>query len=349
MAKQAIILADTDEKFIASLELKFVEELNDDLNLEIITDENYFNEFFSQPQNAIVLVVSEDLYTSELKRHNINKIFVLTESVDDNGTEDLEIEKIFKYSSPKEIYKHIVAQSNINSGVKAEKETIVAMFYSASGGVGKSTLALGVSDALVKSFNKVLYINAQRINSFQYMLNNQSPIPNSAISEFMDVSGNLYGRIKHIFRNERFDYLPPFSMALSSIGLEYSTYIEIIKSAKASKNYDVIIVDTDVTFDKEKADLITLADKVFIITEQTRKSVFATNTILKNISCNDSSKYFFICNKFDDQINNYLSSNEFEQRFIINEYIKYDSNVDSLTLSEIGSNPEIQKISYLIV
>jgi len=204
------------------------------------------------------------------------------------------------------------------------------MFYSASGGVGKSTLALGVSDALVKSFNKVLYINAQRINSFQYMLSNQSAIPNSAISEFMDVSGNLYGRIKHILRNERFDYLPPFSMALSSIGLEYSTYYEIIKSAKASKNYDVIVVDTDVTFDKEKADLITLADKVFIITEQTRKSVFATNTILKNISCNDSSKYFFICNKFDDKTNNFLSSSEFEQRFIINEYIKYDSNMDLL-------------------
>ena len=349
MAKQAIILADTDEKFIASLELKFVEELNENLDLEIITDENYFNEYFSQPQNAFVLVVSEELYTSELKRHNINKIFVLTESVDDNGTEDLEIEKIFKYSSPKEIYKHVVAQSNIDSGTNAEKETVVAMFYSASGGVGKSTLALGVSDALVKSFNKVLYINAQRINSFQYMLSNQTAIPNSAISEFMDVSGNLYGRIKHILRNERFDYLPPFSMALSSIGIEYSTYCEIIKSAKASKNYDVIVVDTDVTFDKEKADLITLADKVFIITEKTRKSVFATNTILKNISCNDSSKYFFICNKFDDKTNNFLSSSEFEQRFIINEYIKYDSNMDLLSVSEIGSNPEIQKISYLIV
>jgi len=40
MAKQAIILADTDEKFIASLELKFVKELNENLDLEIITDEN---------------------------------------------------------------------------------------------------------------------------------------------------------------------------------------------------------------------------------------------------------------------------------------------------------------------
>ena len=173
MAKQAIILADTDEKFIASLELKFVEELNENLNLEIITDENYFNEYFSQQQNAFVLVVSEDLYTSELKRHNINKIFVLTESVDDNGTEDLEIEKIFKYSSPKEIYKHVVAQSNIDSGTNAEKETVVALVYSASGGVGKSTIALGISEAMAKTFNKVLYINAERINSFQHYLTNR--------------------------------------------------------------------------------------------------------------------------------------------------------------------------------
>lgn len=219
MAKQVIIIADTDEKFVASLELKFIEELDENTELEIITDRDYFNEYFLSPKSAQAIVVDEDLYTPELKRHNVNKIFVLSESNDDGGTEDLEIEKIFKYSSPKEIYKQVISQGNIGTSNSSEKETVMALVYSACGGVGKSTVALGVSEALAKSFNKVLYINAQRINSFQHMLMNQATIPNSSVSDFSDSSSNIYGRISHIIRNENFDYLPPFGMAIASLGL----------------------------------------------------------------------------------------------------------------------------------
>lgn len=349
MAKQVIILADTDEKFIASLEMKFVEELNDDLELEIITDEIYFNDYFSQPKNAGVLVVSEDLYSQELKRHNINQIFVLSEVIDEGGTEDLEIERIFKYSSPKEIYKQVLLKSNVATKDKEIKETIVVLVYSACGGAGKSTVSLGLSAALANSFNKVLYVNAQRINSFQFLLNNQTSIPNSAISEFYETTANLYGRVNHILRNEKFDYLPPFSMALSSIGIDYSMYLELIKSAKASKKYDIIIVDTDITFDKEKTDLITLADKVIIVLEQTKSAVFSTNTLLKNINYGDNGKYYFVCNKFNDKQINSLLSSEIEHNFIVNEYINYIENYDAISLSDIANIPDIQKISYLIL
>lgn len=349
MSKSTIIIADADEKFLASLELKFIEELDDNSVLEIITDPNYFREHFSQPQSANILLVSEELYDLSLKKHNVNKIFVLTESNDEGGTEDLEIEKIFKYSSPKEIYKQVVSQSGIKNKTKMPKETIVTLVYSAVGGAGKTTVALGISDALAKSFNKVLYINAERINSFQSMLANTSTIPNSTIAEFTDLSSNIFGRISHIIRNEGFDYVPPFSMAIASLGLEFSAYAEIVKSAKASKKYDVIVVDTDITFDKEKADLITLADKVLIITEQTKNSVFATNTLIKNISCNDNSKYYFICNKFNEKEENALTSSAFEHKFMINEYIRAFDSYDSMSLTEISQQPEIQKVSYLIV
>lgn len=349
MAKQVIIIADTDEKFVASLELKFIEELDENIELEIITDRDYFNEYFLSPKSAQAIVVDEDLYTPELKRHNVNKIFVLSESNDDGGTEDLEIEKIFKYSSPKEIYKQVISQGNIGTSNSSEKETVVALVYSACGGVGKSTVALGVSEALAKSFNKVLYINAQRINSFQHMLMNQATIPNNSVSDFSDSSSNVYGRISHIIRNESFDYLPPFGMAIASLGMDFSLYADIIKSAKASKKYDVIVVDTDTTFDEAKADLITLADKVLIVLEQDKRSVFATGVLLKNISCNDSAKYFFVCNKFDDEKSNAITSGEIEHSFIINEYIKEFDNYDSMSLSDISNQPDVQKVSYLII
>lgn len=345
MSKSTIILADADANFLTPLEFKFLEELDDNAELEIITDPVYFNEYFLTPQSANVLVVSERLYSSELQKHNIGSIFVLTENIDEGGTEDLGITKIFKYTSTQEIYKEVISLSSLDNNGVNQKEPIIVLVYSASGGVGKSTIALGVSSALSKSFNKVLYINAQRINSFQRNLSNSAAIPNSSVSEFTDISGNMFGRINHIIRNEGFDYLPPFSMALPSIGLDFSVYAEFAKSAKASKKYDVIIIDTDCVFDKEKADLITLADKVIIVLQQTKNSVFATDMLLKNISCHDNEKYYFVCNDFREKESNALSFSN----YVINEYIRHFDSFDSMTISEIGKQQDIQKVSYLVV
>lgn len=345
MAKSKIILADIDENFLTPLELKFLEELDDNAELEIITEPAYFSEYFFTPKSANVLVVSEELYSSELKKHNINNIFVLTENIDEGGTEDLDVTRIYKYTSTQEIYKEVTSLSSIDNTRASEKETIIALVYSASGGAGKSTIALGISASLVKSFNKVLYINAQGINSFQHNLANSAAIPNSAVSEFTDTSGNMFGRISHIIRNEGFDYLPPFSVALSSVGLDFSVYADIVKSAKASKKYDVIVVDTDCVFDKEKADLITLADKVIMVMQQTKNSVFATDMLLKNISCNDNEKYHFVCNDFRETESNALASSN----YVINEYIKHFDNFDSMNINDIGQQQDIQKVSYLIV
>ena len=101
MAKSTIILADNDEKFLAPLELKFVEELGEEVNIEVITEKEYFDDFFSTSKTANVLVVSSELYSVELHKHNINSIYVLTEeeNEDEGGTEDLIITKIFKYTS----------------------------------------------------------------------------------------------------------------------------------------------------------------------------------------------------------------------------------------------------------
>jgi len=349
VSKSTVILADTDERFLSPIEVKFLEELDDNVELEVITQKEYFDEFFSSPKRADVLVVSEELYSSELQKHNIDSIFVLTEGEEENGTEELIINSIYKYTSPKEIFKQVLALSSLGNGTKKEKETVVVLVYSASGGVGKSTVALGISCALAKSFNKVLYINAQRLNSFQNHLKNTATLPNSVVGEFTNTTGNLFGRINHVIRNEGFDYLPPFSMALPSIGLDYSIYQEIIKSAKATKKYDMIIVDTDVTFDKEKTDLITIADKVFIVLNQTVNSVFTTNVLLKNISCNDNEKYYFICNNFSEKRANALITAVNANNIIINEYVKHFEGFDSMSLADLAKEPDIQKVSYLIV
>lgn len=351
MAKPIIILADTDEDYLAPLEIKFLEELNDKIELEIITEQSYFNEHFSKPQNAEILVVSEDLYSNELQKQNISNIFVLTESVDEGGTEALDIKKIFKYTNTKEIYNQVTATSSgtINAEASKTRETIVALFYSAAGGVGKTTLSMAVSKCLAKNYKKVLYINAERLNSFHFLIDNKASIPNSVYGELSKIDSTLFARIKHIIRNEQFDYLPPFTSSLSALNIDYSIYEEIIKSAKATKNYDVIVVDLECAFDSKIASLISIANKVFVMTEQTRASECATNVLVRNMNFHDAEKYIFICNKFDANRFNALNEPSIKSNFSVNEYVKKIEKIDEKGINELANEPEVQKISFLIV
>ena len=259
MAKPRIIIADTDISYIIPLQLKFVEEFFEKIDIEIITDKDYYEQLFSAPQKADILIVSEELYDSSLQRHNIGNIFLMTEQYEDDKTGDLNVNRIFKYTSIKEILNEIIGKSSealkISAGTK--KDTQIILVYSACGGVGKTTVALGISACLTKNYKRVLYINASRLQSFQRMLDNKSFITASDVyAKLVNPSENIYNDIKHVIRQELFSYLPPFKAALMSLGLKYSVYEKIAVGAKKSTDYDYIIIDADSSFDEEEAKLI---------------------------------------------------------------------------------------------
>ena len=74
MSKPLIIIADTDELYLTNLERKFLEEFDDQIDLEIISDADYFEKRFETPLSVEILVVSEKLYSSSLQKHNISNV-----------------------------------------------------------------------------------------------------------------------------------------------------------------------------------------------------------------------------------------------------------------------------------
>ena len=352
MAKARIIIADTDESYIQSIQLKFVEEFFEKIDLEIITDKEYFETLFSVPQRAEILIVSEELYDMSIQKHNISHVFLMTEQYEEEQTAELNINRIFKYTSIKEIFNEIIGKSadalNIESNGK--KETQVVLVYSACGGTGKTTIAMGICAVLARNYKRVLYINASRMQTFQYMMENSSSITSSEVYMKLNPGGeNIYSELKHVLRTESFCYLPPFKASLISLGMDYSVYRKIILSARQTQEYDFIIVDADEAFDEEKAALISLANKVVIVTKQTRASVYATNILAENINGISHEKYSFICNDFNKESNNALISPELSLRFSIAEYVQHISNIDRLRISELGDNRDIQRIAYWII
>ena len=82
MSKPLIVIADMDTAYLAELENKFLVELGDRAELEIISDPEYFEQFFSNPVTAEIVAVNENLYTNALQRQDIQNLFILSEHQD---------------------------------------------------------------------------------------------------------------------------------------------------------------------------------------------------------------------------------------------------------------------------
>lgn len=352
MARPRIIIADTDVNYILSLQLKFIEEFFEKIDLEIITDRNYFENMFESPQRAEVLIVSEDLYDLSIQKHNIGNVFLMTEKNEEEQTADLNVTRIFKYTSIKEIFNEILGKSAsvLNLECNVKQETQIILVYSASGGTGKTTIALGLCKVLANNYKKVLYINASRIQYFQRLLENKTPISSTDIYTKLAIANDkIYENIKHIIRNEDFSYMPPFKAPLMSLGLQYSLYKKLALSAKQTKEYDFIIIDADEAFDEDKAELINIADKVMIITKQSKTDVYATNILASYINGIKSEKYAFICNDYDKECDNTLISPSLMLQFSVSEYIEHINNLENMTCEDISREKGIQKIAYWVL
>ena len=351
MEKPRIVIADTDISYIIPLQQKFVEEYFEKINLEIISDQTYYDRLFSSPQKVDILIISEELYTPDIKKHNIGNIFLMTEHCTEKQIDETNVSRIYKYTSIIEIFDAIINKSFIylQSPNIGTKETQIIVVYSSCGGVGKTTVAFGISACLNRNFKRVLYMNASHLQSFQTMLSNSNPIIATDVYANLTTGDNLYTKIKAAIRNEGFSYIPSFKAALMSLGMNYTIFKDIALLAKDSKDYDYIIIDTDTVLDEEKMQLIDIADKVIIVTKQNKSSVYATNVLVSNINGVNSEKYIFICNDFNKENENFLVSPSMINKFSVDDYIRHLSNYDYLQANDLANDNEFQKIAFLII
>lgn len=348
MSKFQIVIADTNEQYLSTIEYKILKELDDKVDLEIITDVNYFNQYFSTPKTAEIVAVCEEMYTKELQKHNINHLFVLAESNDNDFTADLSVKRIYKYTGIKEIYNELIYESieKIDSDENENKETQIIALHSAIGGSGKTSLSLGLALNLVQNHKKVLYVSTESIQDFAYYLSDQSMLGNEAIREIRKDRQQIYPNIRHMVRNEGFSYIPPFQSTLDIAGLDFSIYDNLIMTAKNSKEYDFIIVDMEAGYAEERMRILNAADRVLMVLQQDEVSIFKTQRLLDNIDLRDSEKYIFICNRYDDLKRNAYIDSRIQTKISIGEYIE-KIETEIYDVKQIASLRGIQRLTYM--
>lgn len=344
MKKPVVILADRNyEQYLMMLQLKFVEEKSDEVDLVVITDHAYYQEYFSMPRSAGVLIVDSDWYTPDIHRHALTHVFVLGER--DPG-DDPQAVYIPKYSSAKTIFNEIVSLSpDVFRRCARQQSTQVVAVSSAMGGIGKTSVALALSKCLAENYKRVLYLDAEEIQNFHFFLSDRSELPSSAVSVFSHADAQMLQELTPYLKTETFSYFPPLGVALSSAGAGTEVYLRLIEQAKSSGAYDFIVVDSGGTLDTFQTRLYAAADRVLLLTGQDAYSAFQTKRYLENLNHRDAEKYLLICNRFRKGMPNELASAACT--LPVAEYIEA-LDADTCELRALSMADGLRKLSYML-
>ncbi len=348
-----VIIADLDRLYILPLQQKFVKEFYDNIDLEIITDRQYFDELFVTPQTIDILIVAEQLYNPLLQKHNIKHLYILSESEDNEAVAGPSGSYIYKYTSIIDIFEIIKGSSAaiLNAVVINKTAPKIITVYSASGGAGKTTMALGLSLNLASRYKRVLYVAVERLQASCHLFNCAAEIDYSDYYHSLQkTDGAVYEAIKPFIQSEKFDYVPLLNLSTVALDIAIERYNELLLTAKASNDYDYIIVDSDSTFDAHKANLIDLSDRLIVIYEQTKRSINKTNAFLRNIEGNQPDKYIFVCNKY--QADNPIESAadlEYRCNFKTEQKLDFFVDYEIMNIESLAKAEAIHKIAYLIM
>lgn len=351
MEKAKIVFVDYDEDYLMALVLKFLHMLKDDIEIAMITDQEYLTRFLEQQNDISILVINEKFGSIELTPHKIGYVFYLVETTDEAATEPAHSYSIYKYSSVNEIYMRVSGLTNLESSLQSGKGgTKINMIYSPIGDSGKTFTALGIAKALSALKKKVLYLNVELIQNFNYFLLDQTCIDNRFGYLLAGRSERLVEAFQETIRNEGFDYLPPFEQSATALNVTMDSYLYLLDQLKKLNLYEYIILDTSSEFNQEKAMLMAECDKVLIITRQDKMSLWKMDCFLRNIDFSNRDKFMFLCNSYDTRDENLYMNDDIKHKYTITEYIKrIPHRAEGISTANIGENSSFQKIAYYLL
>ncbi len=351
MANIKIVLADTDDKYLMPLERKFIDGLEDKADLIVITDPGYLKEYFSTPQKLDILIINEELYDTELERHNIANVFILTElELINNAASDTDANRIYKYTSVKEIYSEIIGKSSARSeSLNSTQETKILLTYSPIGGIGKTTVSAALCESIARYQKRVLFIGIDNLQTFGSVIP-QLPVMESGTEKLMlEKNEYIYEDMKSKIINRAFDILPPFQRSLPSLNIKVEDYINLLNSIKVTKDYDFIIIDGTSDFTEDISRLMGVSNHTIILAGQDRNSVHKLDCLLRNIDCSDNERFVFVCNKYNHNQDNFLENSCLTNNCQISEYIDYWPDSGNSDSGFLANNRNIQKLALMFI
>ncbi len=301
LTKAHIVLAVPEEEYLFPLELSLLESPELDAEISAFSDQSCLEAYFAVPRSPELLIIDEAFYSPALLHHSIRNILLLSGQGTVSSHAPDQLHTVYKYADLREIVqeaKHLLRKTN-SSAVSRSKAKVITVF-SAAGGSGKTTVAMGISACLSQNHGRVLHMDAEHMQNACYFFSDAAPLPPEASAKLQTVENSLYQLMKPYLRQEGFDYLPAFRASLGSLELDFDCFTRIIEEAAQSGDYDYIIADTDCVLDEAKARLLQRSDRIVMVTQQDPYSLVKTERLQSSLDTTDRSRFLYVCNFFEE-------------------------------------------------
>lgn len=287
MKKPLVVIADKEQEYIFPLVLKLFHIWKADIELEIITDSEYYERFFEKDMIVDLLIVDEKLYRlKNIGYMAVNTLVLTEESKIASDEKQNNISYFYRFSPLQVLTNAIAARLDADSDAKNEEEqqTEALLVTAASGGVGKTLTAIALTRSLNAIGKKTLYVDAEWLQHFEEYLSVNIKSSQKIDVELASGNGKNYENLKkYICFEDGIFYLRPCMGSLLAINKTLQVFLNFLEGVLASKEFRYVVVDSDSSFDHYKAQLMGMCRKVLVVAtaqEMVRKKTeqFLANT-----------------------------------------------------------------------
>lgn len=342
-----VVICDLSADYAARLESKFLSTLRNGIDLEVITDQAYFRDYFSSSVDIDVLLVAESLYSTELSRQDIRRLFILTEDAK-TGVEPPEgATYIYKYTNRSHVFNQAMGPYLRQGGSTGDGPAKVLLFFSPIGGSGKSTLAAGVAATLQEAGSRVLAVDAEYLQEWGSLFPDVKRAPGQAAIALARGDESPYEAMREYVAHEAVDVLTPMPGNIMTYGVSFDVYAHLIVGARESGEYDYVVVDTDSAFNEEKVRLLGTADSVVVSTSAGLGALRKCASFIEGLDNEGRQRCHLIANAWQvgadgEHVGEVTGLPSVEAR------VSYDPRIPEMSASELSHVDDIRTVSYLV-
>ena len=143
--------------------------------------------------------------------------------------------------------------------------------------------------------------------------------------------------------------MPPFTRMLSSLNIREDSFVRLLETIVAAREFDYIVVDGAAGFSETVSRIMSMSQHILIIAQQDEASRYKMSCLLSNLDCSDDGRFIFICNKYEPSKENRLGALEKEGSLRISEYIPRDNDSELLMPEAAGQMKSLQRIAYMFM
>jgi MinD-like ATPase involved in chromosome partitioning or flagellar assembly len=342
VGKINLVIVDDDDFYVDNLSNYLRINQANKFQVNCFTNYNSFQSYLSRPLKIDILLINGKLYKEEIEDKSEATVILLSEgrkgrfenlpSINKYQTGDKIVNQVLNIFAEKSL-------EPINLNTSMNKKTKIISMYSPIGGVGKTCIALGLSQLCIEQGKTAIYLNLETIQSTPVFFNCSSEINLTHIFYYLKENNmNLKLKIQTsrlCDQVTKIHYFAPPESCREIHELEVEDLNRFLMELRNLEEYDYIFIDMSSELTENNFTVLNNSDEIIFI---------ITPDIMTSIKCSSLVREFEIMG---------TSSSSIEERIrlVLNKNSGRMSDINGITINErhIQVSNKIPEISSLVL